>query len=346
MLAKCLHFEGESSNFALLGSETHKEIENAIYAILHKKEYEKPSNQGVEHAIAFFMTCLTRYPTLDWHLEEDIFVNENLPSGHIDLLGVDWFGDSPHAVIIDWKTGYSDYAKPSENLQLLAYAFGVFNRYAHMQTVDLALFLTAKNKLISQTLSRDYIERAFDLNVHTLITAVKNKELYQPVCNQYCSWCAKKTTCKSLIENAISTSDAVQSIGKTEAEIKTKVASMSPASISENLDKYLDMAKLVEVFMGALKHEAIKLLLNGQDVPNYKLTQTIGHRKWTDEEAVKCQLGNEGNENFNIADICELKSPAQCEKILKGKIDKDTLQRILSMYTEKGKGNPKLEKIL
>jgi hypothetical protein len=90
-----------------------------------------------------------------------------------------------------------------------------------------------------------------------------------------------------------------------------------------NVLRYEDTIK---DWMSKVSDLAKEMMLQGQEVPGYKVVQAMGHAKWVDEDVVKAEFEDEhGDKIFKPR---ELLSPAQLEKVLglKKKEDKEAFR--------------------
>ena len=131
----------------------------------------------------------------------------------------------------------------------------------------------------------------------------------------WCDWCKNKLTCEAL-------TSVVQEMALTEFEDADE----------DKRHDILGKTKAVEKYIEALKEWAHGELLQGSKVPGYKLVQTLGKRKWKDEEALEAHLG---------ADIYRkvVQSPAQLKKHL-GKEQHEAIEALC----ERVPGAPRLVK--
>jgi hypothetical protein len=72
--------------------------------------------------------------------------------------------------------------------------------------------------------------------------------------------------------------------------------------------------------MNAVRHHATDVAQSGVEIPEYQLSETIGHRKWKEEEdKVREHLFLKADLTDDQVFNKKLKSPAQVEKVLGAK---------------------------
>jgi molybdopterin-guanine dinucleotide biosynthesis protein len=80
----------------------------------------------------------------------------------------------------------------------------------------------------------------------------------------------------------------------------------------EQITRVLKYEDTVKDWMGKVRDHAKELMLQGVDIPGYKVVQAIGNAKWIDEEAIKAEFEEEfGDKLFEK----KLLSPAKFEKL-------------------------------
>lgn len=133
----------------------------------------------------------------------------------------------------------------------------------------------------------------------------------------HCKFCRAAGICPAIEQRAM---DAVgvwfDDLDQPQISNSNQPENMTP----EQLSKKLDLMDFVTEWVNSVRHHAHELANTGVEIPNYQLTEKIGHRKWVgDEDQVREKL-------FLSADLTDdqifnrkLKSPAQIEKVLGAK---------------------------
>ena len=90
----------------------------------------------------------------------------------------------------------------------------------------------------------------------------------------------------------------------------------------DHIIKVLKYEDTIKDWMAKVRDHAKELMVKGEDVPGYKVVQSLGHAKWTDEDVIKAEFEDEfGDKLFAPKKIL---SPAQFEKVVgKKRLGKD-----------------------
>lgn len=149
-----------------------------------------------------------------------------------------------------------------------------------------------------------------------------------------CRWCPAQGSCKAL-------ADWVQK--HTASEFADLDETPPPALVDQDqltdkeLSALLERVPLIRSWCNALEKQAQAKLLEGEDVPGYKLVEGKSTRKWADAEKAQKYLRNKRYKLDDIAPRVFL-SPAQAEKLL----GKKQFQEKLGGLVEKPRGKPTL----
>ena len=98
---------------------------------------------------------------------------------------------------------------------------------------------------------------------------------------------------------------------------------------------------MVTLWLKKVKEQALTTLMNGEELPGYKLVEgKLGNRKWVNEQTVYNTLKNMG---YAERDITETKvlSPSQMDKA----IGKKKVTELLDEYIERAPGAPTIAPI-
>lgn len=101
--------------------------------------------------------------------------------------------------------------------------------------------------------------------------------------------------------------------------VQANKAKALPKDIAMSLDEALDLAEHLEPWVRDVKKFAHEMLEQGADVPGWKLVDKRATRKWADNDEIETKLNKMRRLKLpEYADI-KIKSPAQLEKVCKGK---------------------------
>lgn len=228
-------------------------------------------------------------------------------------------------IVYDYKHGKGVTVDAEENKQLMYYALGA------CQEGD---FNEVEIVIVQPRGSGDPIRR-WSLSIVELerfATELKGKieETRDPKAPLNCgAWC-KKTFCP-----AMAICPAVRGRVENDAQLafadsNTAIAFPTPESMSPALlRRVLDGMELMDAWLKAVWSYAETVANNGETIPGYKLVRgRQGNRKWKDEEYAGPLL--EGGANILNLTVYEKKllSPSQVEKILKGKENKENIEKL------------------
>lgn len=129
-----------------------------------------------------------------------------------------------------------------------------------------------------------------------------------------CTFCPVEGTCPALRKQALDVAK-VWFDNDDQPQIGNAPDRLSP----EELAKTLDMLGMLSDWSNAVRAYAKQQAEGGVAIPGYQLSETIGHRKWTDEAAVVASMIDSGLTKEEIYATPKLKSPAQMEKALGAK---------------------------
>ena len=229
--------------------------------------------------------------------------------------------------IIDYKYGKGVPVSAVENPQMRLYALGALNDFG------IALDVTTVKMIIHQprldSISEDTIE-VEDLIIWAELTvkptaekAIQGKGDYTP--GTHCRFCPHTGRCRELTKVC---TEYVESHGGLSVGV--------PVLAAHEVAEVLKMEPIITLWLKKVKAQALNQLLNGQDIPGYKVVEgKPGNRKWTEEGKVIETLLLAG---YELEDIHETKllSPAGMEKA----IGKKKAAELLNGFTERAPGAP------
>lgn len=137
---------------------------------------------------------------------------------------------------------------------------------------------------------------------------------------RWCQFCPHAGHCPELSRHCLAAVDA----GPSKATIHT----LAPFQLAQLLDE----APVIETWLKALREAAFADLLEGKEVPGYKLVSGRASRSWTDEAMVATALKAAGYTDEDITKT-ELLSVAAMEKALGKKRAKELLSSLVETKT-------------
>jgi len=141
-----------------------------------------------------------------------------------------------------------------------------------------------------------------------------------------CKFCKAKATCPALSKAALDQFDS----------LPTPLADAPADALATAMSK----AKLIEDWIKAVRAEAERRLLSGEDVPGFKLVQgRAGSRKWLDAVEAEARLKSMGVRQDDLYHK-ELVSPTDVERLHKeGKLTEKRWQKLQPMIV-RSEGSP------
>lgn len=182
--------------------------------------------------------------------------------GTCDLL--DLYSDGT-GVLMDWKFGFGKVDDAEINSQVQAYAYGAFQKFPSLQSLDCYLVLPRRQEITHATYNRADMDR-IKLRLGTIIARASESagKEFRPT-EGVCDYCASQGSCKALAEKAL--------------VLGQKAGFDVPQSISldgtpENKGKLLKLANILEEWCAATKKELLRQSLEeGAEIQGYRLDQ-------------------------------------------------------------------------
>ena len=226
--------------------------------------------------------------------------------------------------VIDYKYGKGVTVSAEDNPQMKLYGLGALNDYGFVydvQTIRLHIYQPRLNNIsVYETTADALMEWAKKTVKPTAALAAKGKGKYNP--GEHCRFCPHAGRCRALTKTC---TEYVETHG-----MKASIEVLAPWEVSE----VLRMEPLVSLWLKRVKDQALTTLLNGGEVPGYKVVAGRGTRAWKDEGEVAATLSTV----YALEDYTktELLSPAAMEKAL----GKKKVAELLDGYIETKIGAP------
>lgn len=229
--------------------------------------------------------------------------------------------------IIDYKYGVGVEVDAKNNPQMKLYALGALNDFGFaydVKKVEMHIFQPRINNISRDTLTTDELMTWAEKTVKPIAQkAAKGKGDYKP--GEHCKFCPHAGRCRALTKTC---TEYVET-----HSLRVAVPVLAPHEVAE----VLKMEPLISLWLKRIKDQALTTLLNGGEVPGYKVVESRGTRAWADELKVSEALQAAG---YSLEDITktELLSPAAMEKAL----GKKRTAELLTDLIEKKTGGPSL----
>ena len=206
--------------------------------------------------------------------------------------------------IIDYKYGKGVAVSAERNPQMMLYALGALNDFGvayDVQHVRMHIFQPRINNVSTFEISVvDLLTWGGNVVLPTALKAAKGKGDYKP--GEHCRFCPHAGKCRELTKVC------------TEYVGKMKVPCLAPWEIAD----VLQMEPTISIWLKRVKEQALTTMLEGGEIPGYKVVAGRGSRSWADELEVAAELEKQGFSRDQYTET-KLLSVAQMEKALGGK---------------------------
>jgi hypothetical protein len=210
----------------------------------------------------------------------------------------------------DYKHGAGVAVSAEGNKQLLTYAVLAFEVMGPHESVHISIIQPrsqddegpkVKTWSLSKSIVLEHKERIAE--AYRLAHEAKAAPLAYLQPGDHCRWCPAKVACPKLHQLAI-------------ADAKADFSFPNPADMArERVLFWLSLAPVMADWLKAIEAHAKSLAEQGEQIPGFKLVQSMGNRRWHGEpEDIADSLIKAGFDATAMYEPRELKSPAQMEK--------------------------------
>lgn len=227
-------------------------------------------------------------------------------------------------IVADYKYGVGVPVSAEGNPQARLYALGALNDYGFVydiEKVETHIFQPRLNSISVDKLTADELYAWAETIKPIAQDAAKGKGEYSA--GSWCKFCPHAGSCRKLTETC-------QQYVSTHG-LRVAVPVLAPHEVAD----VLAMEPLITLWLKRVKAQALTTMLDGGNVPGYKVVEGRGSRDWTDEIRVA--------ERLRAADFAseaylktELLSPAALEK----SIGKKRVSELLVDLIDKKAGAP------
>ena len=228
--------------------------------------------------------------------------------------------------IIDYKYGQGVPVSAADNPQMKLYALGALNDYGFaydVRKVFMHIYQPRINNISVDSLTVDELTAWAENTVKpTAAQAIKGEGGY--AAGSWCKFCPHAGRCRTLTETC---TEYVET-----HSLRVAVPTLAPHEVAE----VLQMEPLVALWLKRVKAQALTTLLDGGEIPGYKVVEgKLGNRKWTDELQVAEKLKAEGYQPTEYTEV-KLLSPAAMDKVL----GKKKAAELLEGFIDRSPGAP------
>ena len=232
--------------------------------------------------------------------------------------------------IIDYKYGQGVMVSAADNPQMKLYALGAMNDYGiamDVKKIELHIFQPRMNNISTDSLTvEELMEWAEKTVKPTAEKAIKGKGKYTP--GEHCRFCQHGGKCRALTKLCTEYLDT--------HGLRVALPVLAPHEVAD----VLRMEPMVTLWLKKVKEQALTTLMNGEELPGYKLVEgKLGNRKWKDEGEVAATLAPlYSKEEYTET---RLLSPSQMDKA----IGKKRVAELLEGLIERAPGAPTIAPI-
>lgn len=230
--------------------------------------------------------------------------------------------------VIDYKYGQGVPVSAEDNPQEKLYGLGALNDYGfafNVSKVRLHIFQPRLNNISVDELTVEDLMTWAEKTVKPISEkAAKGKGGYNA--GAWCKFCPHAGRCKTLTKTC---TEYVET-----HSLRVAVPVLAPHEVAE----VLEMEPLVSLWLKRVKDQAMTTLLNGGEVPGYKVVEgKLGNRKWTADFQVLEALKAAGYAQEDVTET-KLLSPAAMDKA----IGKKKVAELLEQFIDRAPGAPTL----
>lgn len=240
--------------------------------------------------------------------------------------------------IIDFKFGQGVLVSAQRNSQLLIYALAAsefFSMFDEIKEIEMTIFQPRMDNIDTWKIS---MSQAEELAITVRAKAAEALAFYhadplpletlKPHVDA-CRFCRAKAACPKLRETGAKACD-FKPIADEEPVPMLGAELMSPERLAENMQ----LADFLEPWIAAVREEAHRQLMDGNEIPGFKLVLgRPGNRQWTSAQEAEEML-----KGFKLREAerytFKVISPTQAEKLMKaGRIGERQWKRALEIIT-------------
>lgn len=207
--------------------------------------------------------------------------------------------------VIDYKYGKGVAVSAKDNPQMKLYGLGALNDYGFVydvETIRLHIYQPRLNNISVDEICVGELTAWAEMVVKpTAEQAAKGKGKYTP--GEHCRFCPHAGRCRALTK--------VCTDHFTTHGLKASVPVLAPWEVAD----VLQMEPLISLWLKRVREQALTTMLDGGEVPGYKVVAGRGSRAWADDLEVAELLKASGYSQEEITKT-ELLSVAAMEKAL------------------------------
>lgn len=205
--------------------------------------------------------------------------------------------------VIDYKFGKGVAVSSVDNSQMRLYALGALHDFGDIydiKEIGMHIFQPRINNVSADVLTTDQL-LIWGEEIRP-IAKLASKGKGDFCAGEHCRFCPHAGECPTL---AATCTKAVNVCGG-----KAAVPTLTPWMIAD----ILQQEPMISAWIKAVKDRALTQMLNGEEIPGYKVVEGRGSRAWGDTSGIVARLAAAGYGPADIYTPQELLSPAALEK--------------------------------
>ena len=183
-----------------------------------------------------------------------------------------------HLTLIDYKFGRGYIEAPENNMQAKAYTAGAFQGNPEAKTAEFIFLVPVRDEVLRHTFNRDVLPELV-AEVDMVVAAAENPNSPYNPSEETCVFCGEKPKCP-----AINTAVATVARKYGELQLPTEFHS-SAISTPDQMATAMQAATIVERWAKSVRHHAMEMVENGEEVPGYELKFRQGKRTVRDVQS-------------------------------------------------------------
>ena len=212
--------------------------------------------------------------------------------------------------IIDYKYGQGVAVSAADNPQMKLYALGAMNDYGialDVKKVELHIFQPRLNNIRTDNLAvEELMAWAEEIVKPTAQSAIQGTGEYKP--GEHCRFCQHGGKCRALTQLCL---EYVETHG-----LRVALPVLAPHEVAD----VLRMEPMISLWLKKVKEQAMSTLMEGGEVPGYKVVAGRGSRSWADDLEVANILKASGYSEADITKTTVLSVAAMETAIGKKKV--------------------------
>ena len=227
--------------------------------------------------------------------------------------------------VIDYKFGQGVAVDAVGNSQMRLYGLGAYNDFGFTYDIDevvLHIYQPRLNNVSVERLSiADLLAWGEEIKPVAALAAKGKGDMCS---GPHCRFCPHAGACPKLAEDCMK----VVKVGRCKAQVRE----LAPWMVADILAE----EPVISSWLKAVKDRALAVLLNGEEIPGYKVVEgKLGNRKWSDEAKVAEALAAAGYGREDYTET-KLRSPSGMDKA----IGKKKVAELLSSLIDRSPGAP------